>query len=125
MLTSPHGDEFLGDVDMMGKEKTAPAMAALAIRYLQIAQERYGYSEARRAPTTMGIVTDNPTTMQSARPEIVRLAQLPGSGLYQPYLFQWSCFLHALSLLLTDICKLAFLKVNLDAHKLIVRKVLE
>ena len=55
----------------------------------------------------------------------MRLAQLPGSGLYQPYLFQWSCFSHALSLLLTDICKLAFLKVNLDAHKLIVRKVLE
>ena len=63
ILSSPLRDEFLGDVDMSGKDKTGPAIAALAVEHLKLAQRRYGYSKEQLRPTTIGVVTDNPTTM--------------------------------------------------------------
>ena len=123
ILSSPAGDEFLGDVDMLGKDKTATATANLTIKYLKLAQKRYGFSEEQRRPTTIGLVTDNPTVMQSMR-EMVIEKVLKDSELYQPYFFAWNCLLHAISSLLGDIIAASqFLKNNLDGHKLITNKV--
>lgn len=123
ILSSPSGDEFIGDVDLSGVEKTAEVLSEIAFDKLVHVQTRYGYSKEHRRPTTMGIVTDNPTTMRATRDELIRLATKPESVLYQPYLFEWPCFLHAINSLLGDLCSLPFPKCNLDSHKLVVRKV--
>ena len=126
ILSSPEGDEFLYDIDMHGKEKTSDALAGIALDALKAAQARYGYTEGTSTtlanPTTFAIVTDNPTPMRAAR-NLIKVGSKADKELYQPFLFDYPCFLHCISSLLGDMEKQPFIKRNFDAHKLIVRKV--
>jgi flagellar biosynthesis GTPase FlhF len=44
-------------------------------------------------------------------------------SIFQPYFFDWGCFLHALSLLLLNICELPFIKSIFGKHKVIIATV--
>ena len=93
------GEEFLGDEDVTGKPKDAPALTSMALKYLKKVQDRYGFEKANHElkklarPATEVLVTDNPTVMQAARPMIIQAAARHES-LYQPYLFELVCSLH-------------------------------
>lgn len=119
LLATELGDLFLDDEDMTGKPKDAAAVADVAIKYMLIAQERYGVTDG--VPTTFGVCTDNPSVNVASREMIIEKAKAHNT-LHQPYLFAWPCALHAFSSLAGDIQGLPFIKSLLAKHIWIVRK---
>ena len=118
MLFSEKGDEFIDNELMMGVDKSAPALAALAFKYVKWATVRYPPIDNQH-PAVFGICTDNPTVMRLARQLLIDLI-LADAELSQKFFFDWPCLLHADSSLLGDVCKLPFIKKLLVKHKLIV-----
>lgn len=102
-----YGDEFLGDEDLTGKDKGGDAMSKLILKWMKIAEERGG-----RRPS--GVCTDNPTVMRSARAKVEA---------EDPNVITYSCIIHGISKLMEDIGKLPAIKVCIEKHTLIVRKV--
>jgi hypothetical protein len=119
MLLTENGDEFLDNELMEGKDKTASALANLAMKYIKLVHIRYPPKLAGR-PSVLGICTDNPTVMRQARALLTELIR-EDEDLCQNFFFDWPCLLHAESSLLNDQCKLPFFKRLLAKHKLIVR----
>jgi hypothetical protein len=66
-----------------------------------------------------GMCTDNPTVMRNARARLHTLL-VEDDSIFKPYFFDWGCLLHALSLLLLNICELPFIKSIFAKHKVII-----
>jgi hypothetical protein len=120
MLYTERGDEFLGDVDMSGKDKDADSLAALCYDFMKKVNLRYPPKSDPKAllrfPSVFGNCTDNPTVMRAARLKLSVLLD-EDESMYQPFFFGWPCLLHGLSSLLTDTSKLPFIKSVLKKHK--------
>ena len=118
LLNSPGAEEFLGDYDGTGKVKDKAFFVDLMIQLLQLAEARYP-PENPDDVVVDAVCTDNPSVMQSARPDVKENMKWPKR--LWPRLY--SCWLHGLSKLLDDIFKLPFFKSLLADHRLVVRKV--
>ena len=101
MASTTEGNEFLGDEDLTGKEKDAPAMVQVMQKLVVKVRERYGQEMA-------ALVTDNPTVMRNARTEMQRK---------HPCMIIMSCLLHGLSKLLEDLCNLPSIAELIEVYK--------
>lgn len=110
LLSAGDVDEFLGDYNATGKPKDAKAVAVLIVSLLKLIEQRYPPDEPDDVVTD-GVVTDNPSVHQAARPKV--------KALWPKRVFLYSCWLHGISKLIEDIFNLPFFKMLMDQHKLI------
>ena len=108
LMSTYDSEEYLGDVDLTGKDKSAPAMADLVLSIIDAVEVRYP-PKNEKDPVVLACVTDNPSSMQAMRRRVKEQRSR------KVRFFTYSCWLHGISKLLEDIWKLPFFrKVNAE-----------